>query len=94
MDILIDDTYNLLIENGDFIIGDNISQQQQLLLATNKGDWKENPLIGCGLANYINDENIEKMKYEIMRQYKADGLIINDITINNNEELIINAERS
>lgn len=93
MDILIDETYNPICENGDFTTGDNLEQQQQLLLVTNPGDWKQNPFVGVGLVNWINDENITGLKAEIKRQFKADGLKVNTVDLKDGQ-IYIDAERS
>lgn len=93
MDILLDSDYTPVIISGDFAPGDDLLQQQRLLLATCQGEWKESPLVGCGVINSINDENPQNIIAEIKRQFKADGLHINSIAFNNGE-LNINAERS
>jgi hypothetical protein len=92
MDILLNDQYELMTENGDFVTGDNLLQQQALLLATGKGHWKENPFIGVDLVDWINNENPEEMKKEIKRQFKADGIKVNSIDYSNGE-FNIDAER-
>jgi hypothetical protein len=93
MDIKLDSDYIPVIENGDFKADDSLQQEQKLLLATTKGEWKANPLVGCGVINSINDENPQNMIAEIKRQFKADGLKIQYLAIVNGE-LNIDAERS
>lgn len=93
MDLLLDENYELRTENGDFVTGDSFKQEEALLLITGQGEWKENPLAGVGLFNYLNDENPETMKAEIKRQFKADGKKVKSIEFTNNE-IRIDAERS
>lgn len=92
MDIILDNDYIPVIKDGDFVVDDSLQQQQKLLLVLNKGELKEFPLIGCGVINSINDENPENIIKEIKRQFKADGLTINSITVDN--EIKIDAQRS
>ncbi|HLO59064.1 MAG TPA: hypothetical protein VK172_14695 [Lentimicrobium sp.] len=93
MDFVLDNDYIPETENGDFVCKDELQQQQRLLLASVKGEWKENPLAGCGIINYVNEENPQAMIMEIKRQFKADGLNVLMITYNDSE-LRIDAERS
>jgi hypothetical protein len=93
MDFLLDANYNPLTANGDFVTGDNLEQQERLLLITNPGEWKQNPLIGVGIIEWINDDNISGLKAEIKRQFKADGLNTKKVEFINGE-IYIDAERS
>ena len=52
-DILRDENNDLLIENGDFVIGESDQQHVLDILDSQKGEWKEFPLIGFGAINYI-----------------------------------------
>ncbi|NJM16139.1 MAG: hypothetical protein HC896_12855 [Bacteroidales bacterium] len=92
MDFLIDNNFEHLTANGDFVTGDNFVQQQQLLLSTGAGEWKESPLTGVGVRDFINDESTNSLISLIKRQYKADGLKAKNITINS-EGIKVDAER-
>ncbi len=48
-DILLDEDGDLLIVNGDFVIGESIDQEVGLILQSNKGEYKEFPTFGLNL---------------------------------------------
>ena len=44
-DLLLTDTGELEISNGDFVAGENYNQQQAMLLVAQEGEFKMNPTI-------------------------------------------------
>jgi hypothetical protein len=76
-DILLDETGDLAIDNGDLLIGNSAVQHLDLLLQSNKGDWKENPLVGIDLIkklnSSINKQNADGLKKQIKLQMEMDG---------------------
>lgn len=56
-DILLDENGDLLIENGDFVIGDSDLQDVELIFHSQKGEFKEHPLVGFGAENYLKKSN-------------------------------------
>ena len=81
-DILLSDAGELLMVDGDFVTGDATKQNQKLLLVSQKGEWKESPLTGVGINNWLKDENQGGLKAEIKQQFKADGMKINSLIVN------------
>jgi len=90
-DILLDESGDLAVKNGDLVIGESTNQHQRLLLKACKGEFKQTPLVGVGLINYLKDENPGQMKTEIRKQLKADKMVIKRLEIVNGE---INIEGS
>lgn len=80
-DILLDENSDLQIITGDFVSGDSDGQNQELLLSTDKGEWKENPKVGVGLFAFLNDENPNALLREIREQFTSDGMTINELKI-------------
>ena len=76
-DILLDETGDLLIENGDFVIGESSQQHVQDMLLASPGGNKAAPLFGVGLIHYLhgpgNAGSKQKLKKNIEIQLKADG---------------------
>lgn len=74
-DILLDTSYDLLIANGDLVIGDSFAQEMELIALTNMGDWKRAPLMGAGIKRMANSRS--SAQQIIMRDYllqlQADG---------------------
>ena len=80
VDIKIDEGFDLLFENGDFAIGESTEQHQQLLLLSNKGDWRENPATGVGVLGYLKDDSEDSnLMPEIKEQFEKDGMQVNGI---------------
>lgn len=70
---------DVAILNGDFVVGDATKQHQELLLSTAPGDWKQHPVVGVGLVNFIDDESPEGMLREIRQQFTKDGMRITNL---------------
>ncbi|MBU7577074.1 MAG: hypothetical protein KAF40_03340 [Flavihumibacter sp.] len=84
-DILLDEDFDLLIQNGDLVIGPSSEQHQQLLLLSNKGDWRQFPMVGVGIREYLKDEDENSMVGEIKEQFEMDGMQVKDIRIANGQ---------
>jgi len=95
-DILLDDSGNLLHKDGDFVIGDSSAQHAKAILESHPGAFRQWPLIGVGVSDYLNDENGAteiRHKMEVHAAYDGatldsletvatlDGLTINDLVI-------------
>ncbi len=97
-DITLDDTLDLLIDNGDFKISDSDMQHIQLICITDLGHWKQFPLLGVGIEKYIaSSAQTDALKRSINIQLAADGYKVNDILVqgtNENFTYSIDAERS
>lgn len=91
-DILLDTNSDLQIINGDFVCGQSDGQNQVLLLATDKGEWKENPTVGVGLFGFLEDEGPANLFSEIRAQFTADGLTINELKVLPDNKLGIDAK--
>lgn len=76
---------------GGFRISDVARQNVDLILGMNKGELKENPLMGVGISDYLNSENFGGLRFEINRQLKADGMKVSKLELNN-ETLNIQAD--
>ena len=50
-DLLLTDTGELEISNGDFVAGENYNQQQAMLLVAQEGEFKMTPTIGVGIGD-------------------------------------------
>ena len=68
---------DLLIVAGDLVMGESTVQHQQLLLTTTKGEWKQNPKVGVGIDNFLNDDSTNDMMNEINYQFTQDGMKVN-----------------
>lgn len=78
-DFLLDGDLDLRIENGDFVAGESTLQHQKLLLLIGKNELKENPIVGVGIENYLDDESPADMHREIRLQFTKDGMKVKSI---------------
>lgn len=76
-----DDSNDLKIENGHLVVGETLPQNEFLLLVCNKGELKEHPLVGVGISDMVNDNDIIGWKRKIRDGLKADGMNVEHISI-------------
>ena len=97
-DIILDDNYDLVIENGDFKVSDSDNQHIELLCITALGHWKQHPLIGVGITQYIaSSGQSDALKRIINIQLSADGYLVNQVLVSGLNETFtysIDAERN
>lgn len=72
---------NGLIISG-FVVGDVLYQNQALILLSQKGEFKENPLLGVGINDVCNDHDFTQWRREITEQLEADGQRIDKLILN------------
>ncbi len=77
--------YDLIIENGDFkIIADSSQQESDLILNTSVGNWFQFPLCGVGLINFLaGNQSALSIESIIKNQMETDGFVIETINVNN-----------
>lgn len=96
-DILLDDDLDLAIENGDFIVDEAEEQHQQLILIASQGSFRESPLTGVNIAQYIKtgftQAQIDRLRQKCRLQLQYDGYAKATVKINSFEDIQINAER-
>jgi hypothetical protein len=64
------------------VVGDVTYQNQAMILQAQKGEIKENPLVGVGLGDACNDEDFRLWKREITEQLENDGQQIETLIFN------------
>lgn len=93
-DVLLDDTGDLKIVNGDFVVGESTQQEITHILTSFRGEWKEHPLVGAELPRLLKArEGITKMRSVVREQLEMDGFKKVHFDIKNNE-IEVNAERN
>ncbi|WP_435135705.1 hypothetical protein [Formosa sp. A9] len=79
-DILLDENDDLLIENGDFKIGESLTQEVGIILRMNQGELKEDPLLGANLIKFINSNvNDNELRTKVKLHLQRDGKNYDDI---------------
>lgn len=80
-DIMLDSDGDLST-NGDFQIVESTLQHQQDIIETNAGEWKEFPILGIGIQNYLHAERPEQeLQKEIGTQLSSDRMNVKSIQV-------------
>lgn len=73
-DISIDDSGDLIFSDGDFAVRASDEQHVVLIVNTSIGSWKQYPLVGVGLRQYLGSSGqIQTIKRNISLQLESDG---------------------
>lgn len=84
--ILIDSgTGDLLVENGQLVIGDTEAQTVETVLVANRGEFKESPLIGGELTKQLSGGIDVMWPGEIKKMLKACGVSCERVKVENGE---------
>ena len=83
IDLQIDENYSLVTDATahDLVVGDVTLQNQALILQAQKGEWKEKPMLGCGIGDMTNDEDTGSWKRAIREELGRDGIKVNQLKI-------------
>ena len=54
MDIMLDNNVDLDLSTGDFRVDNNDKGHIESIILAQKGEWKQFPMIGVGIANFLN----------------------------------------
>ncbi len=89
-----------LIENGDFVVAASDTQHIDLIINSNKGDFRFQPLVGCNMSEFINavGSNVGlELRQRIAAQLNNDGYKINSLFVDEQQHaqlsININADR-
>ena len=94
-DLLLNDSFDLVIKNGDLVIGDSNVQHQNTLLITQPGSFKESPEVGVGIENFLMDDDPAGLKNKVREEFTKDGQKVDSISYDTEiGNLIYNANYS
>lgn len=89
-DLLLDADGDLLIDKGDFVVGDSDARHVEDIIESFPGEWKQFPSMGVGIMTFLKSENGKAAVALIQSQLQADGYSINAIDVkNDNGNLIV-----
>ncbi|MCW3120698.1 MAG: uncharacterized protein JWQ38_190 [Flavipsychrobacter sp.] len=80
-DISLDESEDLLISSGDFIVNECTAQHQRQLVLNNSGDFKQNPTVSVGIVDYLDDENYQDLMRKISLEFIKDGMDVKSVTL-------------
>ncbi len=95
LDFLYDsETGDLVIQNGDFVIGQSDLLQAQTILSVSKGGIRQYPLIGENLNNLLGSNLDQNVIYNLIQKaLKSDNMELDDFAIGTNGEFEIKLKR-
>ena len=92
-DLIVDETGDLIIVNGDVKIDESDTQHVDHIVVADKGQFRQFPLIGVGILRMVNGSpNPQELKQQIKLQLESDGYNVRQITIDPNDMLSINID--
>ena len=81
---------DLFIKDGDFVVDFSSFQHSQVIINSSIGAFKQSPLCGVGVNNYIaSSGQSQALKTQIITQLQADGFTDIDVIVNDIEKLEI-----
>jgi hypothetical protein len=89
-DFLLDENFDLLIVDGDLVVGESTAQHQKILILADKGEFKDVPMRGVGARRYLEEHTPDNLAREIRQEFAADGMTVKKIQIAS--DLIIQVE--
>ena len=80
-----EDGVDLGVSGGSLTVGDTQAQEEYLVLMSQKGEWKEHPMVGVGIGDMVNDEDLRYWKREIMEGLQRVGINIKGVSLKNGQ---------
>lgn len=80
-DLLLDDNMEIVIADGDFVIGESTAQHQKMLILSEKCELKEVPMRGVGARRFLEDSRPDNLAREIRQEFTTDGMTVKQINI-------------
>lgn len=89
--------HDLLIDNGDFVKHDAQQDHIENILITSKGSYRQFPLVGVNLIDFVNGPESNKTRLSLAKQIRlqliADGYEIVLIDTASFSNILIEAEK-
>jgi hypothetical protein len=93
-DFLLDDDGDLLITDGDFVVGESDTTHVEDLIDASPGEIREDPTKGVGIVRYQGSVGKEgEIKRRVRLNLAADGYRVDNVQITGGLELYIDGER-
>ncbi|MGP1610241.1 MAG: hypothetical protein ACTTGW_01245 [Candidatus Cryptobacteroides sp.] len=80
IDIRVERDSGGMISSG-LVVSDILRQNQALILVLHKGELKSDPSVGVGLADMLNDNELDRWRAEIREQLEMDGQRVESIHV-------------
>ncbi len=94
-DFKLNENKDLAFTNGDFAVDNTDQQNIELILLSHKGSFKEYPILGVGITDYLKSPEIIsrlRLENEISNQLEYDNFRIKEVDVNNLENIHIDGD--
>ena len=78
-DFLLTENGDLLIKNGDFVVGPSDPQHVFDIISSFAGEWKQFPPVGAGVLQDLKSENGQQTINNVKQQLQANGYMVTNI---------------
>jgi hypothetical protein len=96
-DFLFDEDMDMLIQNGDLVIGPSDDQHNEVVMIASPGLVRWSPISGVALFRKTKSrftlKAVDKLKQEITLQLQVDGCVTTDVVINSTIDLTVQGVR-
>lgn len=94
-DVLIDSSYDLQVVNGDFVVKPSDQQHVQLIIITAMGEWKQFPLLGVGIEQFINaPASLQQLSKGIQLQLQSDNYTVKTLKVLGPTQIFVDGIRN
>lgn len=94
IDILVDDNEDVVFANGDFLVGSSDQQHVKHILKADKGHYRQWPLLGVGMLDYVNGAvEPEVIRQTIRTNLRNDNYNVRQVIVTRDYEISIDAQR-
>lgn len=83
--ILIDSNCHAVIEDGHLAIGDNTASTANLLIVSNRGDFKEYPLLGGEAQKLIGSSEAKMWAARLKKQLTQIGIDVSSLSVEDDQ---------
>ena len=94
-DILVESaTCDFIIEGGDIKVGKSDQQHVEHIIRSDKGHWRQWPLIGVGIDRFQKGPVIIQEIIQLIKlQLKSDNYNVREVRVSDEGQISIDAER-
>ncbi len=98
MDFRIDNDGDIDISTGDFIVENSDLSHIESILVAQKGEWKQYPMLGVGITNYLNapltKANRIALEKDIKLQLESDAFKNIFVEVEESGKVNLNADKN
>ena len=93
-DFLTDQSGDLRIGNGDFVVGESADQEVEIIVCAHPGEMRFDPTLGTGISDYLSGPlDLARVRKVVSFQLKRDRFRRIQITLLADQKFNIEASR-